>query len=60
MNETRPEIQRAVAGEIENALREMSPGYFRRTRGECYVSPDGEMSWQDQTGRQVVVKVFVA
>lgn len=58
---TTPEaIQHAIASEIEQALREMAPGYFRRTKDRCFTSPNGQMSWCDQTGRQVVVTVQVA
>lgn len=55
-------IQFAISKEIEAALRLMSPGYFRNGRGQnpCYVSPNGQMSWRDQSGRQVVVTIQVA
>ena len=57
---TAEELQWAIANEIELALRASYTGYFRRTGGRCFVSPNGQMSWADGTGRQVVVTVQVA
>lgn len=60
MSATREQIQQAIAYEIALGLMESSPGYFRRTKGRPYISPNGQMSWCDQTGRQVVVTVQVS
>lgn len=57
---TAEELQQAIAQEIELALRASYTGYFRRTNGRCFVSPEGQMSWCDQMGRQVVVTVQVS
>ena len=63
---TREQIQEAIAQEINEALIKSYPlsGYYARCGAEqkrqCYISPDGEMSWRDLAGRQVIVKIVVA